>query len=888
MMALAPSSNGDNANRNTNNEKEEKDNALKMLSFNPLNTRQLHQRTSEENIYEQLYQLRQSRNSTYSRSKHSEGKSVVSIDAALNDRNHQPIQDSLGLQLPLIETHQQRPIPRYHISRKTSEPLGVLPLKRRRNPFNYSIPSTSDDAKQHLLKLAGHETIVKGTHSTFESLPSNTHDPSFRIRTYSREESNVYEPLHSPLRNTTNAQSTKSFNNRIQKRVPERLTTSQHHFLGYNGKERAAILIQSYWRGFRTRCIYKLLKKRKRAVHIIASAWLTYSKLSKIRKQLNLIRQRQLDYFHIKQNELREKWSCISSNRRIIVHIPSLGLSQCIRNNLNHLSLRENYQVGRLCELDDPNVNVIYVSPMSVNDEILQYYNKLINLRAMVEQGNNQPATSIPNNVNERFKIIVPESLHSFPKHNMCLATLLKYSPKALKQIKNLIQNQQAYLVSGTSHIDDLYIAEYLDIPIYGCEPEVSYLYSTKSGSKRIFKSSNVPMPFGEYDIYDLQHLLKSLAQLIIEHLDVQRWIFKIDDHFDGLGIAYCDIATYLSCYQKLMEEARKCTSNESNKLIQNDLYAKLLSELPDILDKHTIYVNKAQFNSWQSYLKVFLSQGGIIEAYPPSDSITSITICLSIEPNGQYSLLCSGDQLHAESQFSCWGLAFPQSSVDPKELNNYCLLIAEQCQQRHIYGYVDIDFITFIDGKTDKQNIWVTDLSIGYSEHLSLFHVMKYITTGQFNSVTHSFIVKTKQPKQRLRNWQNGAPEYIISEKNCYAIWSSRLYHTNLSNIHYSIFFEICRSHGIGFDIRERQGSIFTLLESNHHEHIGMITISDTLQNTLTNFICNLNAMNQEITAKTEVEGRSNFMLAVNDIENIFGLTKDNDSNVSFNTTTS
>ncbi len=57
-------------------------------------------------------------------------------------------------------------------------------------------------------------------------------------------------------------------------------------------------------------------------------------------------------------------------------------------------------------------------------------------------------------------------------------------------------------MVTGVSHIDDLYISEYLDIPIYGCEPEVSYLYSTKSGSKRIFKSSNVPMPFGEYDMY--------------------------------------------------------------------------------------------------------------------------------------------------------------------------------------------------------------------------------------------------------------------------------------------------------------------------------------------------------------------------------------------------
>jgi len=76
-------------------------------------------------------------------------------------------------------------------------------------------------------------------------------------------------------------------------------------------------------------------------------------------------------------------------------------------------------------------------------------------------------------------------------------------------------------------------------------------------------------MPFGEYDIYDEKHLVKSLAQLIIEHLDIQRWIFKIDDHFDGLGIAYCDIGIYLPCYQNVLKEAEQFAENWSNKAVQ-------------------------------------------------------------------------------------------------------------------------------------------------------------------------------------------------------------------------------------------------------------------------------------------------------------------------------
>lgn len=104
-----------------------------------------------------------------------------------------------------------------------------------------------------------------------------------------------------------------------------------------------------------------------------------------------------------------------------------------------------------------------------------------------------------------------------------------------------------------------------------------------------------------------------------------------------------------------------------------------------------------------------------------------------------------------------------------------------------------------------------------------------------------------------------------------------------------------MCRAHGVGFDIRDKQGSVFTLLECDRHENIGMISIGDTLQGTLSNFAYNLNAINQEITT-TSMQGRNNFMvnflvksffsneflfqLAINDIENILGITQENVTN--------
>lgn len=100
-----------------------------------------------------------------------------------------------------------------------------------------------------------------------------------------------------------------------------------------------------------------------------------------MRKQLERTRLRQLNVFQEKQIQLRTKWTEISSNRRVIVHLASLGLTHRLRRQLTDLSIRENYHIGSLCELDDPNIDVIYVSPLPVNGEILQYYHKLVRRR---------------------------------------------------------------------------------------------------------------------------------------------------------------------------------------------------------------------------------------------------------------------------------------------------------------------------------------------------------------------------------------------------------------------------------------------------------------------------------------------------------------------------
>jgi len=91
---------------------------------------------------------------------------------------------------------------------------------------------------------------------------------------------------------------------------------------------------------------------------------------------------------------------------------------------------------------------------------------------------------------------------------------------------------------------------------------------------------------------------------------------------------------------------------------------------------------------------------GGVIEAYPPSDSVTSITTNVRITPDGVISLLCTGDQICPEP-FRVWGVSLPQCSVNPQLLEETCHCIAKACKARGIIGHFSINFVTFISPDT-------------------------------------------------------------------------------------------------------------------------------------------------------------------------------------------
>uniref|UniRef100_A0A8C1MGG5 IQ motif containing H n=1 Tax=Cyprinus carpio TaxID=7962 RepID=A0A8C1MGG5_CYPCA len=617
-------------------------------------------------------------------------------------------------------------------------------------------------------------------------------------------------------------------------------------YKGIEGHQAAAVRIQTCWRRYSAHTAYLLQLRPKWAAQVIAISLLKHAKLGHLKKSLQASRIRQLENYRIRAESLAANWKHITSAKRTIIHVPSLGYSQHQRLSLRGFDVLQNTQMGRLCDIRDENVEVIYVSPVCLGKDVLQYYTRLLGLQTAIELGD---ASAPESHCSKRFTVLMPEALEYFPTRNMCLASLLKYSPRTLQRIKNLIQGKQVYMISGVTCIDDLAVADELKVPLLGTEPAVTQLYSTKSGGRRIFSSAGVDMPPGKWDIYTLEQLHEGLARLMTEHMEVQRWLFKIDSEVGGRGTACCD-ACHLKCRPWAQQEFSRY-GPEQWRTSQSQI--KFLEEVPHLLASYAHPANTSCYATWTCFLEHFLREGGVIEAFPPSDSVTCLTVDLLVEPGGDVCMLSCGDQLRGPSGLEVVGCTVPQTSICPDVLHSICTRVGQACQKRSIMGHISLDLVTFLDPSNLEQQVWAIDLDLGYSNQLAMTQLMLMMTRGTLDCRTSKLEVP---PPVRDVNTRMSLSRMLT---NRFAVMCTRLLHTNLSLVYYSTFFLMCKAQGIGYDVKARQGTVFALHDSRDRRSLGMLTISEDLQGALLTFARNLSIIHQEISAPN-MQGANNF----------------------------
>ena len=76
--------------------------------------------------------------------------------------------------------------------------------------------------------------------------------------------------------------------------------------------------------------------------------------------------------------QFRERWPILRDAPRVVVHVPSLSMSEAQRLSTPDLEVRQNAQLPRLCDVRQPGVDAVYVAPFALNDDVTQYFTKVL------------------------------------------------------------------------------------------------------------------------------------------------------------------------------------------------------------------------------------------------------------------------------------------------------------------------------------------------------------------------------------------------------------------------------------------------------------------------------------------------------------------------------
>ncbi|QDZ24727.1 IQ domain-containing protein [Chloropicon primus] len=506
------------------------------------------------------------------------------------------------------------------------------------------------------------------------------------------------------------------------------------------------------------------------------------------------------------QSDLRKNWKYYSHSTKLIVHIPSLSLSQEQRITSEHFLTRQFSQLTRLCDLRNPQVSLILISPLQIPQDLLGYFLSIMRVRGVKDP-------------KLRLKVIVPENLHRLPGH-FSLAQALLASPTAYKRLEIAVQGQRAYMLPHRVGRDEQELSVSLKMPILGPTFECCEHYSTKIGARSLFQEADMNVAPGAsiQPSYNTQgggskqrEIAAKLVNLIKENPFVRKWIFKVSDEYDSRGHASLDLKKVGP-----LDDVAKRVENVISPQDPNSV-EKIISLLEDeLLNEYVVIHNTEVYPTWETYANQFRKVGGVIEAFPEW-VVGSPSANVFIDPLGNVSIQSTHEQIFAQD-FTFVGASFPQSSVPHLPLAQATIAIAKKCYEKGIVGYFGIDFVALRQEGFLK--IWAVDLNLHMTKTQLSFQFFDLLSGGSFNAESGMYLMpygisySADQSKSEPHMSETSTAMSNYGSRRCY-VMTDFVSSSRFEGLQLKTFFKDCRNLGLTYDIGECTGTAFNVIDT-------------------------------------------------------------------------
>ena len=149
-------------------------------------------------------------------------------------------------------------------------------------------------------------------------------------------------------------------------------------FKGKKGQEMAARYILQYWRNFKVKQTIQTKKRREKMAHRIQQSWKIYKLYSKTKQTIKESFDEFIDDYSQVLRKFKKEWPDIKGIERVEVHLNSFSYNEDQRLTIENFLQRANSQISRIFACRDPLVEIIYITPIELDDEIINYYSKVL------------------------------------------------------------------------------------------------------------------------------------------------------------------------------------------------------------------------------------------------------------------------------------------------------------------------------------------------------------------------------------------------------------------------------------------------------------------------------------------------------------------------------
>ncbi len=371
-----------------------------------------------------------------------------------------------------------------------------------------------------------------------------------------------------------------------------------------------------------------------------------------------------------------------------VVVIPSLTMDPEILSKISGINHYEERLLCLLMLLRKPRTHVIYLTSETIDPVIVDYYLHML------------PGVTGYHALS-RLTLLSCHDSSSKP-----LTKKILERPRLIKRIRECIpEDHEVHMACFNVTSYERTLAVRLQIPIFGCDPDL-YELGSKSNSRKIFRECGLEVPPGFEDLHSEEDIINALVELKKRYPDMRKAVVKVNDGFSGDGNA-------IFSYAGIEKNA------DAKKWVQENFQAKLKIVASDL--------------SFEMFLHKYKIMGGIVEAFIEGERKESPSVQCRITPLGESEVLSTHDQeLGGESGQVYVGAHFPASIEYAAEIGQMGKKVSNSLKDKGVLGRFAVDFISVLEKDGWKHYAIEINLRKGGTTHP--FLMLQFLTDGAYN----------------------------------------------------------------------------------------------------------------------------------------------------------